>query len=225
MSDRSLRAAYSVWALGYDALFGRGLSGPRRRSLELLGVRPGERVLVVGIGTGLDLPHLPRHATYEAVDVTPAMLRRARRRAADLGLPLAALEGSASALPFADARFDAVVLHLVLAVVPDPLGALREVARVLRPGGRVVVWDKMLGEDRRVPLWRRALHALTHRHVTGFLLDFYGIARAVGGLRIVRDEPSLFGGTWRIVLLEKSCGQEGSHSDAEPWGFSTTRRN
>lgn len=206
MSDRSLRAAYSFWAPLYDAIVG-GVGHARRRSIEVLAPRAGERILIVGVGTGLDLPLLPRHAAYEAVDLTPAMLRRAERRAARLGLPLVALEASASALPFEDARFDAAILHLVLAVVPDAPAALGEVRRVLKPGGRAVVWDKMRRPGRRPSLFRSAVHALTHRHLTGFMLDFHRAVAAVGALRVTHDEPSVCGGMWRIVLLEKERGR------------------
>jgi phosphatidylethanolamine/phosphatidyl-N-methylethanolamine N-methyltransferase len=214
MSDASLRSAYSVWALGYDALFGAATDGARARSLELLAPRPGERVLLVGVGTGLDLPHLPRHAAVRAVDLTPAMLRRARRRAARLGLPVALAQASAAALPFADGECDAVILHLILAVVPDPAAALREVARVLRPGGRAVVWDKMLAEGRRPSLLRRAAHALSHRHVTGFLFDLDAALRAAPALRIVHREASIFRGMWQIVELVKTAGEGAERSEA-----------
>jgi phosphatidylethanolamine/phosphatidyl-N-methylethanolamine N-methyltransferase len=203
MSDVSLRAAYSVWALGYDVFLGSTTSRARRRSVELLALRAGERVLLVGVGTGLDLPHLPRHSRYQAVDLTPAMLRRAGRRAAQLDLPIALAEASASVLPFEDEGFDAVILHLILAVVPDPAAALREVARVLRPGGRAVIWDKKLMEGRRPTLIRRAVHALTHRHLTGFLFDLDATLEAAPALRITHREPSIFGGMWQVVLLDK----------------------
>lgn len=203
MSDASLRRAYGFWAHVYDLVVG-GVGFARRRSLEVLAPRPGERVLVVGVGTGLDLPHLPRHARYEAVDLTRAMLRRARRRSERLGFPLPLLEASAASLPLADACFDAAILHLILAVVPDPAVALREVERVLRPGGRAVVWDKMLPDGGRPSALRRLAHALTHRHLTGFLLDLPSALAAAPSLRVTHREPSIFGGMWQIVLLEKT---------------------
>jgi phosphatidylethanolamine/phosphatidyl-N-methylethanolamine N-methyltransferase len=203
MSDASLRAAYSVWALGYDDFLGSTTSRARRRSLEVLAPRAGERVLLVGVGTGLDLPYLPHRARIAAVDLTPAMLRRARRRAARIGVPIVLAEASAAALPFVSEGFDAVILHLILAVVPEPAVALREVERVLRPGGRAVVWDKMLVEGRRPSLARRAVHALTHHHLTGFLFDLEASLKAAPSLRVTHREPSIVGGMWQIALLEK----------------------
>jgi len=85
--------------------------------------------------------------------------------------------------------------------VPDPTAALREVARVLRPGGRAVIWDKMLREGRGPSLVRRAVHALTHRHLTGFLLDLGAALETAPALRVTHREPSIFGGMWQIVLL------------------------
>ena len=202
MSDASLRRAYGFWAAFYDLVVG-GLGAARRRSLGCLALRPGERVLLVGAGTGLDLPHLPRHSRYDAVDLTPGMLRRARRRAERLDLPIHATLASAASLPFADGRFDAAILHLILAVVPDPVAALREVERTLRPGGRAIVWDKMLPGGGRPSLLRRGVHALTHRHLTGFLLDLPAALAAAPSLRVTHREPSIFGGMWQIVLLEK----------------------
>ena len=202
MSDASLRRAYGFWAAFYDLVVG-GLGGARRRSLECLAPRAGERVLLVGAGTGLDLPLLPRGARYDAVDLTPAMLRRARRRAARLDLPVHAVQASGASLPFADGSFDAAILHLILAVVPDPVSALREVERTLRPGGRAVVWDKMLPAGGRPSLLRRCAHALTHRHLTGFLFDLPATLAAAPSLRVTHREPSIFGGMWQIVLLEE----------------------
>jgi ubiquinone/menaquinone biosynthesis C-methylase UbiE len=140
------RLRYTLYAPVYDLalarlpLFRRG----RRRSLALAAFRPGERVLLVAAGTGLDLAYLPAGVAVVATDVTPAMLARLRARARALGRDVTAEVMDAARLAYPDASFDGVVLHLALAVVPDPVAAVRKAARVLRPGGRVAVFDKFL---------------------------------------------------------------------------------
>src|SRR5262245_27007613 len=122
------RRRYTLWAPLYDfvARFGR----QRWRSLALLDLRPGERVLIVGAGTGADLPLILSGVSVLATDLTLAMLDRARPRARP-GVELRVMDGQALDLP--DESFDAVILHLILAVIPDPVACLREAARVLRP--------------------------------------------------------------------------------------------
>ena len=128
----SLKQSYTLIAPFYDAAIDRATRAARKHSLSALPAPPG-RVLLAGVGTGLDLPHLPPQHRYVGVDLTHAMLRRVgpRTGAADF----AAVQGDAQRLPFADASFDHAVLHLILAVVPEPARCLGEVARVLKPGG------------------------------------------------------------------------------------------
>ena len=99
----------------------------RRDSLARLDPKPGERLLIVGAGTGADLPHLPAGCTVLATDLTPAMLRRARPRARE-HTHLVVMDGQQLAVP--DGAFDGVVLHLILAVIPTPCAACA------RPPGR-----------------------------------------------------------------------------------------
>jgi phosphatidylethanolamine/phosphatidyl-N-methylethanolamine N-methyltransferase len=193
------RLRYTLWAPGYDLLarFGR----QRRRSIGLLDLQPGERVLVVGAGTGADLPFFPAGVSVLATDLTPAMLERARPKAGP-GVELAVMDAQALDLP--DASFDAVVLHLILAVVPDPLACLREAARVLRPGGRIAVFDKFLADDAQPSLPRRLANVVTRTLATDInrrLGDL--LARSGAPLRVEHDEPALFGATFRILRLRK----------------------
>ena len=106
------------------------------------------------------------------------------------------------ALPFPDAHFDHVVLHLIVAVVPHPEHCLSEAARVLKPGGTVVLLDKFLQPRQLAPL-RRMLNPLTRRFATRMDVVFEELLVAAPGLRVVSDEPMLAGGWFRGIVLRK----------------------
>jgi phosphatidylethanolamine/phosphatidyl-N-methylethanolamine N-methyltransferase len=193
------RLRYTVWAPFYDLVVGFGAQ--RRRSIELLALRPGERLLIVGAGTGADLAFLPPAITGLVTDLTPAMIERARPRLPP-GFELAVMDGQRLELP--EESFDAVILHLILAVIPDPAACLREAARVLRPHGRIAVFDKFLRPGRRPGLARRganALAGLLFTEINRVLEDV--LASSGAPLEIVHDEPALLGDTFRIVQLVK----------------------
>lgn len=99
------------------------------------------QVLEVAVGTGLNLPLYPPDATVTGVDLSPAMLAVARRRAADLGSTVDLREADAQALPFLDGTFDTVVCTLSLCAVPDERVVIDEMRRVLRPGGQLLLLD------------------------------------------------------------------------------------
>jgi ubiquinone/menaquinone biosynthesis C-methylase UbiE len=108
---------------------------------EWLGERAQGRVLEVAIGTGLNLPHYPPGAIVTGIELSPAMLSRARQRAAGLGRDVDFQEGDAERLPFGDVSFDTVVCALSLCTIPDPAAAIGEMKRVLVPGGRLLLLD------------------------------------------------------------------------------------
>lgn len=195
------RLRYSLYAPFYDVV-ARRLDRGRRRSIELLDLRPGERVLVPGCGTGLDFGYLPPGLHVTAGDLAPTMVRKARARADVLGLDADIRVMDAHALELPDGHFDAALLHLILAVVPDPEAAICEVARVLKPGGRVGVFDKFLADEAEPSLLRRAASAVTNVVATdlnrrlGPLLD-------ASGLELVREQPVLFGGLFKVFLIRK----------------------
>ena len=198
-TNRWNRARYTLYAPFYD-LAARRLGRGRRRAVELLAVRPGERVLVDGCGTGLDLELLPRDCLVTAVDLTPAMVEKTRERAASLGMRVDARVMDAARLDLADESFDCVLLHLILAVVPDPRGTAREAARVLRSGGRASIFDKFA--MRRPSLLRRTLNVATNVLATDITRSLPDIL-AESGLHLVHEEPSVFGGLFRVAVAER----------------------
>lgn len=198
------RARYNVYAPVYDWFVGRlaFIERGRRRALELAAIGPGERVLIVAAGTGLDLPWLPPQADITAIDIAPAMLARLRERAAKLGRTVRAEVMDAARLDFPAASFDCVLLHLAIAVVPDPLATIREVARVLRPGGRVSVFDKFLREGAEASAARRGASALA-RLVATDLNRQLGPLLDAAGLVLRAREPAGMGSFFVAARAEK----------------------
>jgi ubiquinone/menaquinone biosynthesis C-methylase UbiE len=199
-TNRWNRARYTFYAPFYD-LLARRLGKGRRRAIELLTVQPGERVLIVGCGTGLDLELLPRDCRITAIDLTPAMVEKTRARAEALGLSIDARVMDAASLDFADESFDCVVLHLILAVVPDPHSTAREAARVLRRGGRASIFDKFASG--RVSLARRVLNVVTNFFATDITRRLEDVLAGTE-LQVVREEKSVFGGVFRVVIAARA---------------------
>ena len=142
-----------VFALAYDPFLAvaerRGLAKARR---ELLSTVHG-RVLEIGAGTGLNLPHYPADADVVLTEPDPHMASRLRKRGAEVVL------ASADELPFPDASFDAVVSTLVLCTVPDVPATLREVRRVLKPGGQLVFLEHVRAPaGSSLERWQDRLH-------------------------------------------------------------------
>ena len=137
-----------------------------------------------------------------AGDLSPGMLARLRRRAARLGRAVDARELDAQALSLPDGSFDAALLHLILAVVPDPARCAAETARVLRPGGRAAILDKFVPAGSRPPLLLRLLNPLAAA-VASELTRSLGPILEASGLRIVREEAVSRGGYWKIAIVEK----------------------
>lgn len=196
----SLKRSYTLIAPFYDAAIAAATQGARQRSLAALPAEPS-RVLLAGVGTGLDLPLLPPRHRYVGLDLTRAMLRQALARTG--GLDFQALQGDAQRLPFADASFDAAVLHLILAVVPDPAACLAEAARVVRPGGRLLVFDKFLQRGQTAPL-RRLLNPLARRIATRLDVVWEETLPAAPSLQVLSDTPALAGGWFRHILLARN---------------------
>lgn len=193
----SLRRSYRLIAPFYDLAVDQATRGMRKHSLNGLPSMPGT-ILLAGVGTGLDLPYLPAHHRYVGLDLTDAMLKRSLPRAGHL--EFGAIQGDMHRLPFADASFDAVIAHLILAVVPQPALCLAEISRVLKPGGEALILDKFLRRQQKAPL-RRLLNPLARRIATRLDVVFEDLLDTTPDLVLREDSPALAGGWFRRIRL------------------------
>lgn len=140
MDIESVQSSYARWAPVYDTTFGAVTHGGRRRAVGYINSLSGS-VLEVGVGTGLSLPGYAPSLAVTGIDFSDEMLAKARARVEKMGLKhVAALrQMDARALDFPDNTFDTVAAMHVLSVVPEPEKVMSEIARVLKPGGRVVI--------------------------------------------------------------------------------------
>ncbi|HET7060652.1 MAG TPA: class I SAM-dependent methyltransferase [Nitrosospira sp.] len=200
MPQMSLRRSYTLIAPLYDALLATAGTGLRAASLEQLPKEGNGNILISGIGTGLDIPYLPPGHRYTGLDITEAMLQRAKARIGTLDLDL--VQGDSTTLPFADECFDHVVLHLILAIVPDARACLKETARVLKPGGKVLILDKFL-KPGETAWFKRTLNVLSQHLVTRLDVVFERVLTTAPELKVEADVPVLAGGWFRSIRLAK----------------------
>jgi phosphatidylethanolamine/phosphatidyl-N-methylethanolamine N-methyltransferase len=163
---RTVEKAYARWAPVYDMVFGKVFERGRRASINAA-ERIGGRILEVGVGTGISLPDYARTNRLVGIDISEPMLRKARQRVRAHSLSnvdvLSVMD--VSHLAFPDNSFDVVVAQYVITAVPDPEAALDEFARVLKPGGEIVLVNH-IGAERGM---RRA-----------FEMGFAPVARRLG---------------------------------------------
>ena len=148
MDEADVRDAYRRWAPVYDYTFGKVSTAGRRHAVEIINGSTG-KVLEVGVGTGLSLPEYKSHLEITGIDLAPEMLERARERvAAEKLTNVTGLhEMDASNLQFPDATFDTTVGMYLITVVPDPEKVMRELARVTKPGGEVMLVNHFSQEE------------------------------------------------------------------------------
>jgi phosphatidylethanolamine/phosphatidyl-N-methylethanolamine N-methyltransferase len=159
MQIEAVKTAYRRYARIYDMVFGAVLQPGRRAVLDALKLRSGDRVLEVGVGTGISLPLYPRDVRITGIDVSREMLERARGRVARAGLRNVddLLEMDAEDMAFPDASFDKVVAMYVVSVVPNPAKLLDELHRVCKPDGEVFIVNHFQSDNPVVGTLERAL--------------------------------------------------------------------
>ncbi len=202
LTNEWIRFIYRLWAPIYDATVNRAFMPGRRRALEVLALQPGERVLMVGVGTGEDLLLLPAGVTALGIDISPEMLAQARSKLPRCKASVQLVEGDAQ-LPFTGgAVFDAAILNLILSVIPDAHVCLQTTMRALKPGGRAVVFDKLLLGGTSASSMRKLLNFFSTLFGTDINRRLSEMAQGCPCDEL-SNEPSIGDGLYRVVLLRK----------------------
>jgi phosphatidylethanolamine/phosphatidyl-N-methylethanolamine N-methyltransferase len=153
---------YEKLASIYDVVFGPTLHPGRLRAIHGMGIKPGDRVLEVGVGTGINVCLYPREAAVIGIDLSGPMLEKARDRIADKVIDNVRLfEMDAADLKFADGTFDIVYAPYLISVVPDPVTVAREMHRVCRRGGRLVFLNHFRSANAVLAWFERVISPLT----------------------------------------------------------------
>lgn len=194
------RERYQRLSAIYDVMEGMAEGRYRPWREKLWALAEGPRVLEVGIGTGKNMPYWPKDVQVRAIDLTPGMLDIARRRAKELGLTANLSIGDVQALDFPDASFDTAVATFVFCSVPDPVLGLYELARVVRPGGQVLLLEHMRSANPIMGVLMDVLNPLVVR-IMGANINRRTVENVrVAGLCLDGVEDLGLGGIFKLIV-------------------------
>jgi phosphatidylethanolamine/phosphatidyl-N-methylethanolamine N-methyltransferase len=190
---------YTTYAAVYDKVWGRVFRDSRDAVVRNLNLSPGERVLEVGVGTGLCLPMYPRECEITGIDVSEGMLEKAHIRVKEYGLEnVTLLNMDAGDMTFPDSSFDVVIAAYVVTAVPDYRKLMSEMVRVSRPGGRLILLNHFVQDSRIIAAVEKAISPICAR--IGFRTDL-SVDQVINGWPLIkeRDQRVKPLGWWHVV--------------------------
>lgn len=204
MNNRWNRVIYKMWSPVYDKFFNSGrFLNARKEIFSKAGFAENQKILVVGVGTGADLERID-HEKLEvtSIDYSEDMLRKARGKFK--GSSIRFIKMDAQNMRFPDDHFNAVIGSLVLSVVPDADKCLKEMLRVLKPGGEMIIFDKFASKNKGLSPLQKAARPLIKLLGTDIGLDFEKMYEKYKELGAIEEDAGLiFGGMYRKIIIKK----------------------
>jgi phosphatidylethanolamine/phosphatidyl-N-methylethanolamine N-methyltransferase len=162
VENHFVERVYEKLASTYDLFFGPTLHPGRLVARDRMGIRPGDHILEVGVGTGINASLYPDNCQITGIDLSASMLDKARKRVKREGLRnVRLLEMDAAKTTFADDTFDIVYAPYLISVVPDPVTVAREMRRICKPGGKIIILNHFRSANAILSRVERSLSPLT----------------------------------------------------------------
>lgn len=200
MDYESIKKIYAAYSNVYDFIFKRFFYPRIRSALESMTIHPGERLLDIGVGTGLSLPLYPKHCEVVAIDLSLDMLEKARKKVERLGLShIRLMAMDAMNLFFKDNSFDKVFISHVVSVVPDPIKTLEEAKRVCKRQGKIVIVNHFQSENKVLAKIEEIINPICKRIGWRSDLSLQWILEG-SGLKVERHYKLKKMDLWRIVF-------------------------
>jgi phosphatidylethanolamine/phosphatidyl-N-methylethanolamine N-methyltransferase len=199
LEKRQVVRAYEFYAPVYDFIFDWIFAPGRAAAVSHLGVTSADTVLEVGIGTGLNLPLYPASCRLTGIDLSGEMLDKAVERAQKLAMPNVVLKVmDATSMDFGENEFDKALATYTISAVPDPVAVLREMRRVVKPGGEIVLLNHFRSERRLTGVFEDVVAPLCTRLGWKSNLPMSPLLKEVGLTPELIVKVNLFNG-WRLV--------------------------
>ena len=199
LETQRVKRAYALYSPIYDLVFDRIFDPGRQAAVKLLDIHPADRLLEVGIGTGLNLPLYPRGCHLVGIDLSEKMLEKAQAKIEELRLANVTLKVmDAASMEFGDNEFDRALATYVISAVPDPVGVLREMRRVVKPGGAIVILNHFRSERRLMGALEDLVAPLCTRLGWKSNLPLDPLLQQVGLSPDTTAKVNLFNG-WRLI--------------------------
>lgn len=199
----------SIWdfySLTYDFTTRSVLKKARKNYIDQLlklssSEKEIENILIIGVGTGEDLQLISPEVDVVATDYSKSMLKKAERKVMS-NQNVQFIQMDAHHLNFKDDSFQRILMPLIITITQNPIQCIKEAERVLKPSGRLIVFDKFLHRDQEPSLFRKSLNLFTNLIATNINIDFHHLISQTN-LTIIKETDSLFGGWFKIFILKK----------------------